>query len=163
MGVGPTLLAAGFLIEFLAFQLKKFCILPFKISFTFQVVSTIFLVILLISGLIWFNLTLKLIQVNFRGKKKKLIVKGPFAFVRHPLYAVISITLPPLFVIWQQDFIFVFTWFFIIILVHLVVKTEEKGLLQDFGNSYQKYKKYVPAILPFKGASGARHFNDIIG
>lgn len=162
LGVGPLLLIIGLALELATVQLTGYITFEFTIVYTVRIGMAILLLGLLIAGMIWFNLTLKLIKVNFKGEKKQLIIKGPFAYVRHPLYAVISLTLPPLFIIWNQDLLFLFSWIVILVMVHFVVKIEEIGLLHEFGSSYKNYKHYVPAILPFKGASGKKHFHDII-
>lgn len=39
---------------------------------------------------------------------------------------------------------------------HLVVTIEERGLIDAFGEAYEKYRRYVPALIPYKGAIGKR-------
>ncbi len=44
-----------------------------------------------------------------------------------------------------------------LIFSHYVVSLEERGLIETFGENFKKYRRYVPALLPYKGAGG-KHF-----
>ena len=35
-----------------------------------------------------------------------------------------------------------------------MVSLEERGLIEIFGEYYEKYQVFVPALLPYKGAGG---------
>jgi hypothetical protein len=35
-----------------------------------------------------------------------------------------------------------------------VIFLEERGLVNIFGEDYDKYRRFVPALLPYKGAGG---------
>ncbi len=79
-----------------------------------------------------------------------LIVSGPFAHLRNPLYlgnilmytglGIMSFALFP----WLQivGFIFFSAQY------HLIVKEEEKYLEQTFGKEFEDYKKNVPRFIP---------------
>ncbi|GAB4297487.1 MAG: hypothetical protein Kow0098_21730 [Ignavibacteriaceae bacterium] len=79
-----------------------------------------------------------------------LIVSGPFAYVRNPLYAGniliylgIGIMSFALFPYLQLAALMFFGFQY-----HLIVKEEEKFLLQKFESDYEKYKNEVPRFLP---------------
>ena len=110
--------------------------------------------------MIWFNHLLNLIRVNLLNGKNELIAHGPFAYARHPLYSTIMITIPPLVIIWFADLLFFVPWVLIILVSHFVVPIEERGLIDAFGEDYERYRKYVPALLPYKGAGGKRYYGD---
>jgi hypothetical protein len=38
-----------------------------------------------------------------------------------------------------------------------IVSLEERGLIEVFGEDYREYRRYVPALLPHKGAGGQRY------
>jgi len=80
--------------------------------------------------------------------------------VRHPLYSTIMITIPPLVIIWFSDLLFLIPWVLIILVSHYIVSFEERGLIDTFGEDYEKYRKNVPALLPYKGAGGKHYFQD---
>ncbi|MBN1271855.1 MAG: hypothetical protein JXB26_06240 [Candidatus Aminicenantes bacterium] len=89
------------------------------------------------------------------------MTNGPFSLVRHPLYAALIWTLPPLLIIWLEDFIFFIPWTMIIIVSHGVVFIEERGLIDVFGEAYLEYKKTVPALIPFKAPWRRHRRNDL--
>jgi protein-S-isoprenylcysteine O-methyltransferase Ste14 len=74
-------------------------------------------------------------------------VKGPYRWVRHPLYLFIlvmiwscpNLTTDRLFfnIIWSA-------WIFVGTLL------EERDLVEQFGDAYRKYQKKVPMLFPFK-------------
>ena len=107
-------------------------------------------------GMVWFNRTLNLARVHLRGGKHELVTYGPFTYVRHPLYATLMLTIPPLFVIWMEDLLFLIPWGLIIIACHLAVRLEERGLIEAFGQEYEQYRRFVPMLLPYRGAGSRR-------
>ncbi len=80
----------------------------------------------------------------------KLVISGPFAFVRNPLYTgniliylglgIMSFALFP--------FLQVVALLFFIIQYYLIVKEEENYLLKTYGSHFNEYVKNVPRFLP---------------
>jgi protein-S-isoprenylcysteine O-methyltransferase Ste14 len=108
-------------------------------------------------GAIWFNRSLNLIKVHLLNGKNELITDGPFAYVRHPLYSTLVMTIPPLAIIWLSDLLFFVPWVLVLVLSHPLVRLEEQALIRAFGQDYQRYRRYVPALIPYKGAGGKRY------
>lgn len=106
--------------------------------------------------MIWFNKTLDLIGIHLAGGENKLMTHGPFNYVRHPLYGTLIITLPPIFIIWFEDVSFIIPWIMIYVIAQNVIKIEERGLVRIFGEEYEKYREYVPCLIPYKGSGGER-------
>ncbi len=79
-----------------------------------------------------------------------LIVSGPFAYLRNPLYlgnilmytglGIMSFALFP----WLQ----IAGFFFFSLQYYMIVQEEEKYLEQTFGKEYEDYKKNVPRFIP---------------
>ena len=160
LGVGPYLLLAGFILEGLTIIVKRWIYFAINLDTSIQILLTLPCVIVCLLGLVWFNRSLNLIRVNFQNGKNRLITNGPFAYVRHPLYSVLIVTLPPLMVIWFADLLFLIPWILVIIVSHFIVSIEERGLIDTFGEDYKDYRKYVPALLPYKGTIGKRFRKD---
>lgn len=75
------------------------------------------------------------------GLKKK----GLLGFVRHPMYFALIIYL------WCQTFTLAGIVVNIVLTVYIFVGTwlEEEKLVMEFGETYKKYQKEVPMIIPF--------------
>jgi protein-S-isoprenylcysteine O-methyltransferase Ste14 len=157
LGVGPHMLLLGLLLEGLTIVIRKWFSFYISINFEFKVIITVTCVTLGLLGMIWFSRSLNLIEVNLLGEEKKLITTGPFNFVRHPLYSTLLLTIPPLMIIWYSDFLFLIPWILLFILSHYLVALEERGLIKTFGEEYEKYRKFVPSLLPYKGSGGKRY------
>ncbi|MFN2236789.1 MAG: methyltransferase family protein [Anaerolineales bacterium] len=156
LGVGIYLLLIGILLEILTMVLHAYGSLPISIPLAWQFICTGICVILCFSGIIWFNRTIDLADIYLAGGENKLITRGPFNYVRHPLYATLILTLPPLFIIWWQDLLFILPWILIFLIAKYLVKIEEDGLVSMFGEAYQRYQEFVPGLIPYKGAGGEK-------
>jgi len=157
VGAGIYLLLVSFLLEGAALGMNRWLCFPLSLSVKTQVFLTVPCIALSLFGVIWFNRTLNLIGVHLLHGRNELITHGPFSYVRHPLYATLIITMPPLVIIWRSDLLFIVPWVFIAIVSHYIVRLEEKGLVEIFGEEYKKYQRHVPALLPFRGAGGKRY------
>jgi protein-S-isoprenylcysteine O-methyltransferase Ste14 len=157
LGVGPLLLLVGLLLEGLTIIAQRWISFPVPLAFEVQLVLTALCLVGCLLGMIWFNRTLDLVRVHLRQGKHELVTWGPFAYVRHPLYAAIMLTIPLLFVIWFSDLLFLLPWVLIVLSAHYVVSLEEQRLVQEFGQGYESYRHCVPALLPYKGAGGRRY------
>jgi protein-S-isoprenylcysteine O-methyltransferase Ste14 len=155
-GVGVPLLLIGLLLEVIAIIVCRWVCVPIPLPIGIRIILTVPCILATVSGLVWFNRSLDLVKIHFRGGERKLVTRGPFAYTRHPLYSTLLIGLPPLFIIWYADLLFVVPWVLTFIVSHYVVRLEERGLINTFGDEYRNYKKYVPALIPYKGARGRR-------
>jgi protein-S-isoprenylcysteine O-methyltransferase Ste14 len=156
-GAGLCLLVIGLLLESLTLIIQPWWSIPISLTIEIQVALTIPCIAGCLAGAAWFNSTLNLGKTYLLDGEKKLITKGPFNYVRHPLYATLILTLPQLMIIWYKDLLFLLSWMLIFIAAHSVVLVEERSLLKIFGENYQKYRQYVPALIPYKGAGGKRY------
>lgn len=102
-------------------------------------------------------LGLRPIREHLRGDRRRssatkseggLVVRGPYRWVRHPLYSCIIVLLwadPAmnlgrfmLAALWS-------TWIYIGALL------EERDLIFDFGDTYREYRRRVPILIPWRG------------
>ena len=157
LGVGPHLLLLGLLFEGATIAIRKWFSLSFPMAFELQIILTVLFVTVCLLGMFWFNRSLNLIKVNLLNEKRKLITHGPFNYVRHPLYSTLILTIPPIMIIWFSDFLFFIPWVLLLILSHYLVFVEERRLIEIFGEEYEKYRRFVPSLLPYKGAGGQNY------
>jgi protein-S-isoprenylcysteine O-methyltransferase Ste14 len=160
LGAGMHLLLLGLCLEGLTLAVRRWVSFPISPSFEAQVVLTVPCVAACLLGGIWFNRSLDLVGVHLLHGENELITQGPFAYVRHPLYATLLIFVPPLVVIWLSDLLFIIPWALMLSVSHYVVRLEERGLVEEFGQDYERYRQYVPALLPYKGDGGRRYHAD---
>lgn len=156
VGAGPHLLLLGLFLEGLTLVFRRWESFPVSITARMKVILSAPCVVFCLLGMLWFNRSLNLIKVNLLDAENELITHGPFNYVRHPLYSALVIGIPPLMIIWYSDLLFFIPWVLILFLSHYVVSLEERGLIETFGEDYEKYRTYVPALLPYKGAGGRR-------
>lgn len=159
LGVGLYLLLLGLLLEGLTIVLWLWVSFPIPLALQAQILLTVPCAVACILGVIWFNRTLNLVKAHLLGGRHELVTHGLFAYVRHPLYATIMLTVPPLVIVWFADWLFFIPWMLIVITSHFIVAFEERGLVETFGQDYERYRTYVPALLPYKGAGG-RHYRE---
>jgi protein-S-isoprenylcysteine O-methyltransferase Ste14 len=157
LGVGLHLLLLGLLLEGLTIVIRQWISFPIPFTHELRILLTAPGVAACLLGMIWFSRSLNLIKVHLLDGKNELVTHGPFAYVRHPLYATVMITIPPLVIVWFSDLLFFIPWVLMFVVSHYVVSLEEQGLIEVFGQDYEKYLKYVPALLPYKGAGGQRY------
>lgn len=126
----------------------------------FQMNSSIQILLTIISGTlaiasVWLGLSaVKTLGKQWNIKAQiieghELITTGPYKIVRHPIYsALFGLLIVTGYSITQL-------WAFIIAIVLYFIGTifrtrvEEQLLIQHFGDQYEKYKKKVPALIPF--------------
>lgn len=157
LGVGLYLLLVGLVLEALTIVVRQWVSFPVSLTIEMQIAVTFLYVLLCLLGTAWFNYSLNLVKTHLLSGEYKLITYGPFNYVRHPLYATLLMTLPPLMIIWYADILFLVPWILMFTIAHYVVLVEERGLVKTFGEDYKIYQKYVPALLPYKGVGGKRY------
>jgi protein-S-isoprenylcysteine O-methyltransferase Ste14 len=157
VGAGIHLLLVGFFLEGITLGIQQWVSFSLSLTVKTQIFMTVPCIALYLFGVIWFNCSLNLREVHLLNRKNELITHGPFSYVRHPLYATLMITMPPLAIIWRSDLIFIVPWALIVIVFHYIVRLEERGLIKIFGDEYKRYQRHVPTLLPFKGSGGQRY------
>ena len=79
----------------------------------------------------------------------RVITKGVFSVVRHPIYLGSILTYLGLIVITLSLVSFII-WIIAIIFYYYISRHEEKMLLSRFGEEYEEYMKKVPMLFPLK-------------
>ncbi|MBN1638284.1 MAG: isoprenylcysteine carboxylmethyltransferase family protein [Ignavibacteriales bacterium] len=146
------------------FNYRSYSPVPFLIvMFIFQKTTILSLVIGF--GIVFIGEFIRLWGVSYAGSETRttgdvggtnLVISGPFAYVRNPLYVgnifiyigvgVMSMALFP----YLQIGAFIFFY----IQYRIIVNDEEKYLVNRFGSDYEAYRKnvlrFIPKLWPYK-------------
>ena len=151
-------------------MLKAIFILPFNVLISipvlilyfneFEMIKTenIFLLFLMCvffaSGLMLMIWTMFLFAKVGKGSLapwdpvNKLIITGPYAYVRNPMILGVFLFLGGECFLFQSRALFYYLLIFIGINSVYFPLIEEKGLYKRYGREYQEYKKNVPGFFP---------------
>ena len=91
----------------------------------------------------------------------KLIVTGPYAYVRNPMITGVVLILTSESLILASWAIGIWAFVFLIINMFYFPLSEEPGLRKRFGKEYDEYCKnvprYIPRLTPWKGHQESNH------
>jgi len=77
----------------------------------------------------------------------KLIRKGPYRIIRHPMYVAIILSLTPLII---THFDWIRFWILFVLYINLIFKlTFEETLLVDYFEDYDVYRKTTWKLIPY--------------
>lgn len=96
------------------------------------------------------TLGIKKIQRSMRNKETRampLTVKGPYRWVRHPLYFFMLLMIWSCPVLTADRLLFNIIWSIWIV---AATTLEERDLVYEFGDQYRSYQMQVPMILPYR-------------
>ena len=83
-------------------------------------------------------------------RDQRLVTRGPYRWIRHPLYASGILLLLSLGVIARSAFVLGWTVLAIGALLTVVIPREERHLVERFGAAYEEYRRQTAALLPLK-------------
>lgn len=147
--LGPFLLGLLALLEVAAFLARRELPLNLGLEPAAQVPLTV------LPGVVFLTANIGFIRAHMRhGVGKTLITTGPFAFVRHPLYAADMFALPGLVAVWGNDLWLVAVWLLMLAVLPLFTRREERFMERRFGEAYRRYRERVPAFIPWRGRVG---------
>lgn len=156
-------------------QIKKIIILPFSMAilvpaillsatgssnpgmgYTFpKLLMPVMLgALLLIIGVVLLFSTIALFDKHGEGTlapwdpTKKLVVMGPYQYVRNPMISGVIFILIGEAVIYGSWALFIWAAFFILINAIYIPLIEEPGMIKRFGKEYEMYSRHVPRWLP---------------
>ena len=143
---------------------------PFPFSATIlanDLIRWILLVPLFIVGVffsVWSNLDLMLKGeggptdfdvVVISPRTRKLVVDGPYRYTRNPMVFGVNAVYASLALFFNSWGALLAWLLFFAAIVRFFVSREEKRLLADFGEEYEKYRATTPKMVPFLKRSGS--------
>ncbi len=128
------------------FEVQGLLRIPFRAAFLFAV-----------AGFVWGVRTLGefdpfgrlsiLTHLNNKQQAPHLVVRGPYLWVRHPLYFFMLVFIWATPSLSLDRLLFNLLWTFWIVLGSCL---EEKDLVAEFGESYRHYQNMVPMFIPWR-------------
>jgi len=105
---------------------------------------------MLVSTYVSFSKARRRVDLQERsGRTEPLVVRGPYKYVRHPLYSGVVLLLIGWWLLLDYSFLLLSTILLLLWFNYVVAPFEEKELRAIFGEEYVKYAKQVPRIIPF--------------
>jgi protein-S-isoprenylcysteine O-methyltransferase Ste14 len=147
-GIGPYLVLIIGTITITSSIFSFYNIIPvYKID-ELNMVILIFGIILIISGIAFWIHAVLISKINQEVENNELVTTGIYAYVRHPIYAAFFYIATGLILISQNIILFILPIIFWVFLTVVMIKTEEKWLINKFGNDYIDYSKKVNRFIP---------------
>ncbi|MBR0272029.1 MAG: isoprenylcysteine carboxylmethyltransferase family protein [Methanobrevibacter sp.] len=148
-GVGPYLIGAMLIVSLVAITLSFNKIIPVYSYESLNWLLIILAVVLVIDGVFLWLAALRISKIDERIKNGQLVTDGVYALVRHPIYSA-WLQISTALVLFSQNLILlVLPIIFWIFLTIAMIKTEEKWLLEKFGNDYVLYCQTTNRFIPF--------------
>jgi protein-S-isoprenylcysteine O-methyltransferase Ste14 len=137
----------------LAYLENTFIIIPFIPFWNGLVVAYIGIIFLIIGGIIMIISRIQLgkygTPVVHTGETHKLVTKGLYKIVRHPMYfGAILMMLGP-YIAFRSIIVLICTVISYIPLMRLRIGFEEETLIGAFGDEYRNYIKQTKKLIPF--------------
>jgi protein-S-isoprenylcysteine O-methyltransferase Ste14 len=100
------------------------------------------------------GLGLRAIRRYIRGRESRepgFVVRGPYRWVRHPLYFFVLVLFWTYPVLTADRLLFNFLWTAWVVIGTVL---EERDLVAVFGEPYREYQRRVPMLLPYRARAG---------
>jgi len=105
---------------------------------------------ILVSTYVSFSKVKSRVRLEDRSfRTEPLVVKGPYRYVRHPLYSCVLLLLLGWWLLLDYSFLLFSTILLLLWFNFVVAPFEERELRAIFGEDYERYAKEVPKIIPF--------------
>lgn len=149
-GVGPYIIGALVMVTALGIAVfhyvLKIGIIGMPWSLTFYIVGGLLIVL---GAFVWFIGAFRSDMDN-EIANNKLKTDGIYAWVRNPMYSGLWMLIAGVSFMWHNAWLLILPFLNWIIMTIALKKTEERWLLDLYGEEYAKYKKKVNRCLPWK-------------
>ena len=148
-GIGPIYVISILFPTLVAVILGN---LPVFSSGKLQILRIPFVIIgtllIILSAFIWIQAVI-ISKLDENIKKNHLITSGIYAWVRNPIYSAFMILCTGVLLVAGNVWFFILPFIYLWLLTVLLKHTEEKWLLDMYGDEYVEYCKKVNRCLPW--------------
>lgn len=149
-GVGPYIVYGIAMVNVIGIILLEYVfkigILESPWTIIFRIVGSLMIVL---GGVIWYIGALRS-DMDASITENRLQTKGIYALVRNPMYSGWWIALSGITLMWHNAWMLILPVIDWAIMTVALINTEEKWLLDLYGNEYAEYKKRVNRLIPWK-------------
>lgn len=147
-GVGPYLVGAIGIAAIFSFILSYYRLIPVYYINELNMVFIVLGIILIVTGAVfWVSAVIKS-KIDMQVESNRLVTTGIYAYVRHPIYAAFFYVAVGLIFISQNIILFILPVFFWAFLTLAMIRTEEKWLVDLYGDEYINYAERVNRFIP---------------
>lgn len=145
-GVGPFLIGLIVIVTIIAFVLSVYNIIPVYKSNQF-ILTVLGFIIIVVGTFFWLSANL-VSSIDNNIKNNQLVTTGVYSKVRHPIYAAFLYVVTGSILIFDNVFLIILPVIYWIIMTIVIKNTEEKWLIQWYGDYYINYSKRVNRFIP---------------
>ena len=148
-GVGPVYVIIFLILSIVGLILNNHKFLSAgdipSIKIPMMIVGIIFIAI----GVVLWLYSVVIQKISEEIKNGSLLTTGVYSLVRNPIYSGFSFVFTGILIMQDNVFLLILPIFFWIYLTVLLKLTEEKWLLEKFGEEYVSYCRCVNRIIPW--------------
>lgn len=145
-GVGPYLIFSIMAITVLTITLSYYNIIPRYQSN--QIILNILGAALILAGAIFWLSAVRNSKIDKNIKENRLVTSGIYGIVRHPIYAAFLYAVTGVIFIANNVILLVLPVLYWLMLTVVMINTEEKWLVELYGDDYLNYSKKVNRFIP---------------
>ena len=153
-GIGPVYVLSCFVVTALGLALDYNGKPGFGKVSACKTVALIIGILLIIVGAALWVCTVLIQRIGDSIKEGKLITTGVYSFVRNPIYSAFIIVFTGALITAANLVLLILPVIFWAVLTVVLKRTEERCLLEKFGDEYACYCKQVNRILPWFSFTG---------
>ena len=148
-GAGPAYVIIIVILTMTCIVLSQMGVLPYlRIRATIAVFHTAGTIFFAVGIWLWVSAAIKeKLQDNII--ENKLITTGVYSVVRNPIYSAFSFVLTGVLLVYGNLYLFPLSLLYWALLTIMMRTTEEKWLLEQFGDEYRDYCKRVNRCIPW--------------
>lgn len=145
-GVGPYVIGLILVITILGFVLSIHYVLPVFKSNLF-ILSVFGFLLIVIGTIFWLSANVSS-NIDSNIKNNQLVTTGIYSKVRHPIYAAFLYAITGSILIFDNLFLLFLPVIYWLFLTVVIKYTEEKWLIEWYGDYYLLYSKKVNRFIP---------------
>ena len=146
-GVGPYLVAPVIITAITGLILTVFSYIPkYDITFLNWLFLLLGILLIIYGAILWISAVKS--RIDDKIKSNTLETSGVYALVRHPIYSAFLYASTGLILISNNIYLFVLPVIYWAFLTVILKNTEEKWLIDLYGDDYIKYSNEVNRFIP---------------